>query len=146
LPISHLKVQRACGLTSNLLHFGIFFAIFRSIVNALTASLVPVLNAFAIVSLITSIYAIEGVNLFASRDSENFGNFMLSLYTMFQVKKRKKNCHQILGGIHPNPHEKSLEKCIRSKKIQKKGEKSLEKCIRPKRKIQKKGEKSLARL
>jgi hypothetical protein len=68
-----------------------FFAIFRSIVNALTASLVPVLNAFAIVLLLTSIYAIEGVNLFASRDSENFGNFLLSLYTMFQVGNPTQN-------------------------------------------------------
>jgi len=57
----------------------------RQIVSALTASIVPVLNAFLIMLLITSIYAILGVNFFSENFPENFGTFSRALFTMFQV-------------------------------------------------------------
>ena len=42
------------------------------------------MNAFAILLLVSSIYAVVATDLF-SVDADNFGNFFRSLYTLFQV-------------------------------------------------------------
>ncbi|EKX49828.1 hypothetical protein GUITHDRAFT_104223 [Guillardia theta CCMP2712] len=57
----------------------------RLIINSLCSSIVPVLNAFLIMLLITSIYAILAVNFFGSTSPEYFGTFTAALLTMFQV-------------------------------------------------------------
>ena len=44
-----------------------------------------VLNAFMILGVVTSIYAVLGCIVFADRDLVNFGSFSRSLFTMFQV-------------------------------------------------------------
>ena len=55
----------------------------RKIISALGQSIFPVANAFVILFLIMSVYAIMGVQLFQSQQKDAFGSFGLSLYTMF---------------------------------------------------------------
>ena len=57
----------------------------RQIITSLTASLIPMGNAFLIMLLVTSIYAILGVNFFAESSPHFFGNFSRALFTLFQV-------------------------------------------------------------
>eukprot|EP00960_Hanusia_phi_P068162 766775-Hanusia_phi.AAC.1 len=57
----------------------------RQIITALTHSIIPVLNAFLIMLLVTSIYAILAVNFFSSRSPEYFGSFSRACFTLFQV-------------------------------------------------------------
>mmetsp|Transcript_21259 Transcript_21259/g.48808 ORF Transcript_21259/g.48808 Transcript_21259/m.48808 type:complete len:579 (-) Transcript_21259:171-1907(-) len=57
----------------------------RGIINALTASLIPVFNALMIVLLVTAIYAILGVLSWKDRSEVRFGTFSAAMYTMFQV-------------------------------------------------------------
>ena len=54
----------------------------RAIVNALTASILPVSNAFAVMALITSVYAILGASLYGAAAPPLFGDFTSSLYTV----------------------------------------------------------------
>jgi hypothetical protein len=58
---------------------------FRQIISSLMASIFPVCNAFMIMLLVTSIYAILGVNFFVESAPEQFGTFTRALFTMFQV-------------------------------------------------------------
>jgi hypothetical protein len=57
----------------------------RQIIEALTASMIPVGNALLIMLLITSIYAILAVNFYADRSPEFFGSFSKALFSLFQV-------------------------------------------------------------
>ena len=57
----------------------------RQIISSLTTSILPVLNAFLIMLLVTSIYAILGVNFFSEDFPESFGTFSRALFSMFQV-------------------------------------------------------------
>eukprot|EP00961_Rhodomonas_salina_P264482 3574578-Rhodomonas_salina.1 len=61
------------------------FESLRKIVNALTASVIPVTNAVIVLGVVSSIYAIVGVQLFGMDDENNFGTFTQAVYTMFQV-------------------------------------------------------------
>jgi voltage-gated sodium channel len=54
----------------------------RTLINALAASLMAVLNAFLLVILICVLYAILGVELFGDKKPELFGNFILSYWTV----------------------------------------------------------------
>ena len=58
----------------------------RQIVVALTASVPPMINAFALVCLVSAIYAIVGVTFFSKHSPENFFDFFTSMFTMFQVR------------------------------------------------------------
>ena len=42
-------------------------------------------NAFLIMALVTSIYAILAVNFYACRQPEYFGSFSRALFTLFQI-------------------------------------------------------------
>lgn len=55
----------------------------RKIISALGQSIFPVANAFVILFLIMSVYAIMGVQLFQEQQKDAFGSFVKSLYTMF---------------------------------------------------------------
>ena len=57
----------------------------RILMNALAASIVPVSNAFGLLMIVTSIYAILATDFFASDQPEYFGSFALSLFTLFQM-------------------------------------------------------------
>ena len=57
----------------------------RIIINALLASIMPVMNAFVVLFLITAIYAVVATMFFYKYDTVQFGKFSSSLYTMFQV-------------------------------------------------------------
>ena len=57
----------------------------RSIINALTASLVPVGNAFFIMAVVISLYAIVGVAFFSERSPDDFGNLSRGLVAMFRI-------------------------------------------------------------
>ena len=56
----------------------------RILINALTASAVAVLNAFAILLLVTSLYAVVAADLFGPQ-SDLFVDFVSSMFTLFQV-------------------------------------------------------------
>ena len=55
------------------------------IINALVASLIPVINSFVILLLVTCIWAILGTQLFHKANDVEFGAFGDALFTMFQV-------------------------------------------------------------
>ena len=57
----------------------------RILINALTSSIVPVLNAFVILLLVTSIYAVMATDLFGQYVPDKFGTFFISMFTLFQV-------------------------------------------------------------
>lgn len=54
----------------------------RLIIKALASAVVPVSNAFFIMLIATSIWAILGVSLFDKRSPEQFGNFGASFFTV----------------------------------------------------------------
>jgi len=78
--VSVLRVMRAFRV---LRLFGRLQAL-RKITNALTASIVPVLNAFLILALVTAIYAMVGIGFFSDR-SQNFSSFSHAIITMFLI-------------------------------------------------------------
>ena len=57
----------------------------RPIVEALFASVAPVLNSMVLLALITAIYASMAVGLFGEDEPVYFGKFSRSMFTMFQV-------------------------------------------------------------
>ena len=66
------------------------------IINALVASLIPVLNSFVILLLVTCIWAILGTQLFHEANDVEFGTFVDSLYSMFQVVPLPTRFHRIV--------------------------------------------------
>ena len=54
----------------------------RLIIKALASAVVPVSNAFFIMLIATSIWAILGVGMFDTRHPEHFGNFGASFFTV----------------------------------------------------------------
>jgi len=57
----------------------------QKIITATAASVLPVCNAFFILLIISSVYAVLGTNFFKTRAPEFFDDFLTSLFTMFQV-------------------------------------------------------------
>ena len=57
----------------------------RMLINALASSIVPVLNAFAILLLITTVYAVVATDLYRESDPVHFANFSESLFSLFQM-------------------------------------------------------------
>lgn len=57
----------------------------RQIIVALYSSIPPMANAFALVCLVTAIYAIMAVTFFSDKNDEEFGDFFKAMFTMFQV-------------------------------------------------------------
>lgn len=57
----------------------------RKIMGALSKSVVPMLNAFSIVCLVTAIYAIVAVTFFSKVTPELFGSFFISFFSLFQA-------------------------------------------------------------
>jgi hypothetical protein len=55
------------------------------IILAISSAIRPVVNAFLILLVVTSIFATLGTHLFKSRSHIYFGDFATSLFTMFQV-------------------------------------------------------------
>ena len=74
-----------------LLRLGRVVRIFRSLKSlqkllaAVSSSILPVCNAFVILVIIAAVYAVLGTQLFRARSPEYFGDFLASLFTMFQV-------------------------------------------------------------
>jgi voltage-gated sodium channel len=64
----------------------------RLIIKALGSAVVPVSNAFFIMLVATSIWAILGVSLFDKRSPEHFGNFGASFFTVVAACPRICNC------------------------------------------------------
>ena len=54
----------------------------RAIINALTASMLPVGNAFCVMALVTSVYSIVGSQLYGDADPSTFGDFSTALFTV----------------------------------------------------------------
>jgi len=80
-PIKTLRLMRAFRVMRL---FGRLQSL-RQIIASLTASLIPVCNAFLIMLLVTSIYAILGVNFYSEASPHFFGTFSRALFTLFQV-------------------------------------------------------------
>jgi len=57
----------------------------HKMVSAIEAAFVPVCNAFLLLLIITSVYAVLGTNFFRIRSPQYFGHFSTSLFTLFQV-------------------------------------------------------------
>ena len=57
----------------------------RMLVNALTASLWPLVNAFVIVVIFVNIYALLGVSFFKDSDPDFFGTFSKAIFTIIQI-------------------------------------------------------------
>lgn len=57
----------------------------RSIINALTASLLPVLNTFFILAVMLALYAIIGVTFYADSSPEAFGNLSRAIISLFRI-------------------------------------------------------------
>ena len=57
----------------------------KQILICLQQSVPPMCNAFAIVCLVTAIYAIMAVTFFGTMRDDLFGDFFSSLFTMFQI-------------------------------------------------------------
>jgi len=57
----------------------------RQILIALNLSIPPMMNAFALVCLVTCIYSIMAVSFFSSSWPEYFGDFFTTMFTMFQI-------------------------------------------------------------
>ena len=57
----------------------------RSIINALAASLIPVMNAFFIMAVVCALYSIIGVTFYDKSAPEDFGNLSRALITMFRI-------------------------------------------------------------
>ena len=55
------------------------------LVNAISASIMPVINALVIVMIVIAIYAVLGVTFFSALDPDNFAQFTIAFFTMFQV-------------------------------------------------------------
>jgi hypothetical protein len=58
----------------------------QKILNACSSAVIPVCNAFMILLIIASVYAIVGTTFFYDTSPEYFANFHTSLFTMFQVR------------------------------------------------------------
>ena len=84
------------------------FTMLKSLTKLLTAvshALIPVCNAFLILIIIASIYAILGTNFFRHRAPEYFGNFQASLFTMFQVLMGDSWASGVARGLFRDPNE-----------------------------------------
>lgn len=55
------------------------------IVHALFASILPVLNSFILLGLVTAIYASMAVGLFGDAEPLMFGKLSAAMFSMFQV-------------------------------------------------------------
>ena len=58
------------------------------LVHALLASIMPVLNSFVLLGLVTAIYASMAVGLFGEKEPLLFGKLSAAMFTMFQVRIR----------------------------------------------------------
>ena len=70
------------------------------IVSALGSSIIPVLNSFLILLLVTCIYATLATYLFGRgtpKDSKHFTKFSVSLFSMFQVISTYRVCRETHG-------------------------------------------------
>ena len=74
-----------------LMRLGRVVRLFRSLeslqklINAITSSILPVCNAFLILVIVAAVYAVLGTQLFRHRAPKYFGDFLTSLFTMFQI-------------------------------------------------------------
>ena len=66
----------------------------RILINALSSSIIPVCYSFTILLLVSSIYAVIATELF-TMDPQNFGTFLRSLYTLFQVRSLPTSLHAL---------------------------------------------------
>ena len=83
----------------------------RMLINALVSSLLPVLNAFAMIFLVSSIYAVVATDLYRSR-SEFFTDFANSLYSLFQIATGDAWSSQIVRPLLDEFSENKAEKTL----------------------------------
>ena len=70
-----LRVLRLAGKLKSL----------KRIITALMESILPVMNAFLIAIIVTSIFAVLGVEFFKDRETDSFKTFSRAFYTLFKV-------------------------------------------------------------
>jgi voltage-gated sodium channel len=58
---------------------------FQRLLSAVSVAIYPVCNAFLILLIVASLYAIVATSLFADRTPEYFADFSTSIFTMFQI-------------------------------------------------------------
>ena len=76
----------------------------RTIVESLSAAVVPVANAFFVLILVASLYAVLAVMLFGEMEGQEqlFGRFSLALFTMIQVTSGDGWVTDIVRPMHTN--------------------------------------------
>ena len=85
----------------------------RMLINALTSSIVPVLYSFLILLLISTVYAVVATDLFSAIDPTNFGDFSLSLFSLFQVSNHRVCMHACMHAYNCY----ALRNCVRYRLI-----------------------------
>jgi len=74
----------------------------RTIVMSLSGALLPVANAFAVLLLMASLYAVVAVMLFRDLEGHqhHFGQFSLALFTMIQISSGDGWATEIVRPMH----------------------------------------------
>lgn len=85
-PLLHLLTHPPHS-THSLLAVRLFSALkdLNRLITAVSKAVVPVCNAFLILLIVAAMYAILGTSFFHHRTPKYFGDFLTSLFTMFQV-------------------------------------------------------------
>ena len=81
VPIKMIRVARVV----NVAKFFTEFQTMHRIVHSLGYCVYPMANAFFLLLLLTTIYAVLGVHLIGPRNQEFFGDFQHALFSLFQV-------------------------------------------------------------
>lgn len=74
----------------------------RTIILSLTGALLPVANAFSVLLLMASLYAVVAVMLFRDLEGhqQHFGQFSLALFTMIQISSGDGWATEIVRPMH----------------------------------------------
>jgi len=81
LPVSILRLLRAFRVIRL---FGRLTEL-KQMISAISASIVPMMNAFLILFIVTAIYSVMGVSLFSDDSYQDFGRFTNAFVTMFHL-------------------------------------------------------------
>jgi hypothetical protein len=104
------------------------FTAWRTIVNTLSASMVPLANCLFLLFMVSALYSVLAVTFFGSHNASLFGNFSRSLFTMcaptriflteamLPLRKAQRDAHSCLASGSRSPQETggSRTSCARS--------------------------------
>ncbi|EKX41331.1 hypothetical protein GUITHDRAFT_112542 [Guillardia theta CCMP2712] len=80
---------------------------FRVLINALSRSVIPVINAFCILLLVAAIFAIMATDFFGDLNEEFFGSFFKSLFTLFQMATGDSWASAVTRSLYTENHRRN---------------------------------------